>query len=116
MPGAVSEQRSANEVPLRDQPEHQIDRVGCNEAVYPAQRFKTNVPELLTDRGEVYNICITRGTLTPEERFKIEAHIIMTSKMLQRLPLPGNMKGIPESYGQQYLKPEQLDGHNAAQQ
>jgi len=45
--------------------------------------------------GEVYNLSIQRGTLSNEERFKINEHITMTIKMLEILPFPENLKNVP---------------------
>ncbi|RYA23619.1 amino acid ABC transporter [Malaciobacter halophilus] len=57
--------------------------------------FKTEVPKDLYNQGEVYNLTISKGTLTEEERYKIQDHIKMTIKMLEQLPLPENMKNVP---------------------
>jgi HD-GYP domain-containing protein (c-di-GMP phosphodiesterase class II) len=48
------------------------------------------------NRGEVYNLSVVRGTLTPEERKTIDAHIEVTIDMLDALPFPDNLKNIPE--------------------
>ncbi|MCP4394052.1 MAG: GAF domain-containing protein [Alphaproteobacteria bacterium] len=48
------------------------------------------------NRGEVYNLSVVRGTLTPEERKTIDAHIDVTIDMLAALPFPDNLKNIPE--------------------
>ena len=42
---------------------------------------------------------IEKGTLSTEERFKINEHVIMTIKMLELLPFPDTMKKIPEYAG-----------------
>lgn len=49
----------------------------------------------LTD-NEVYNLCITKGTLTPEERQIINHHINVTIQMLEALPYPKNLRRVPE--------------------
>lgn len=61
--------------------------------------FKVKVPEHLYNRGEVYNLRIGRGTLTEEERFKINEHVIQSLMMLEKLPLPRNMRRVPEYAG-----------------
>ena len=38
------------------------------------------------DNGELHNLCVGRGTLTPEERIKINDHIMQTMRMLHRFP------------------------------
>lgn len=85
---------------LSDQPEHQIARP-------PGQAFgddnpwgfKMQIPELLYDRGEVKNLSIQRGTLTEEERYKINEHIVLTIKMLEALPFPRHLTNVPEIAG-----------------
>ncbi len=57
--------------------------------------------------NEVYNLCIQRGTLTPEERQVINDHIVMTIKMLEELPYPKHLKNVPEFAGGHH---EKLDG------
>jgi len=106
-PEPASSPLPAGETLLSDRPEHQIQRIGFDAAAYHTQGFKTEVPTLLYNHGEVYNLSIQKGTLTPEERFKIEEHIIMTIKMLEQLPLPDNMKNIPEYAGTHH---ETMDG------
>jgi len=50
---------------------------------------------LLTD-DEVKNLTIRKGTLTEEERNKINDHATMSLKMLQALPFPKKLKRVPE--------------------
>ena len=84
---------------LSDRPEHIVKRIDFDEEGYRQEGFQLEVPEHLYNYGEVYNLCIEKGTLTHEERFKIQEHVIMTIKMLERLPYPENMKRIPEYAG-----------------
>ena len=56
-------------------------------------------PSFIYNLGEIYNLCITRGTLTTEERDKINEHIVITIRMLETLPLPSHMTNIPEYAG-----------------
>ena len=84
---------------LDDKPHHIIPRVDFDEESYKAQGFKLDVPEHLYNRGELYNLSVSRGTLTNEERFKINEHIIMTIRMLEQLPLPDHLKRVPEYAG-----------------
>jgi HD-GYP domain-containing protein (c-di-GMP phosphodiesterase class II) len=84
---------------LNDKPEHLVKRLNFDEEAYHQQGFKLDVPEFLYNHGEIYNLCIEKGTLTPEERFKINEHVIMSIKMLERLPYPENMEQIPEYAG-----------------
>lgn len=84
---------------LSNKAEHLIKRVNFNKQAYEQQGFKMDVPEYLYNYGEVYNLCIEKGTLSEEERFKINEHVIMTIKMLELLPFPEHMKNIPEYAG-----------------
>ena len=44
------------------------------------------------DRGEVHNLSVGRGTLTEEERYKINEHIVQTIIMLEKLPFPRHLQ------------------------
>ncbi len=61
----------------------------------PSDRFTLQPPRHKYNFGEVYNLSITRGTLTPEERFLINDHIIQTIKILETLPYPDYLAAIP---------------------
>jgi len=93
---------------LADRPQHIVPRP---EGVHPfgdnAHGFRMDMPEHLYNHGEVYNLCIPRGTLTAEERFKINEHIIQTLRMLGRLPFPREMRRVPSWAGNHH---EKLDG------
>jgi len=69
--------------------------------------FKLDMPELKFNLGEIYNLCIGRGTLTAEERFKINDHIVQTIIMLEQLPFPEHLKRVPEYAGGHH---EKMDG------
>lgn len=83
---------------LADKPQH-IFRRPETKALDPKYGFKISVPEHLYNHGELYNLSISKGTLTDEERFKINEHIIQTIVMLENLPLPSNLKRVPEYAG-----------------
>ncbi|MDP1525221.1 MAG: response regulator [Rhodocyclaceae bacterium] len=83
---------------LADKPHHVIPRTDLR-SVDPKWGFKVNVPENLYNYGEIYNLSISRGTLTEEERFKINEHVMQSIIMLEQLPLPKNMRRIPEYAG-----------------
>ncbi|WP_244160631.1 HD domain-containing phosphohydrolase [Phytopseudomonas punonensis] len=83
---------------LADKPQHIFPRPETKE-FDPKYGFQISVPEHLYNHGELYNLSISRGTLTPEERFKINEHIIQTIVMLENLPLPSNLKRVPEYAG-----------------
>lgn len=61
--------------------------------------FDMEVPEHLFNRGEVYNLSIVRGTLTNEDRYIIQNHIVQTIVMLGQLPFPKHLRNIPEYAG-----------------
>ena len=67
------------------------------------QGVETN---FLTD-NEVYNLSISKGTLTPEERKVINDHIVVTIEMLEQLPYPRNLRRVPEYAGGHH---ERMDG------
>ncbi|MDV7340370.1 HD domain-containing phosphohydrolase [Terasakiella sp. A23] len=75
--------------------------------------FKVDVPEHLYNRGELYNLSINKGTLTPEERFKINEHIIQTISMLEELPYPKHLQNVPEIAGGHH---ETMDGRGYPRQ
>src|SRR5213082_3537036 len=54
--------------------------------------------DFLTD-DEIKNLTISRGTLTDEEREKINHHIVATIKMLEALPWPKHLSHVPEYAG-----------------
>jgi len=84
---------------LCDRPEHLWPRVGFDPSLYRKMGFKLEVPRYLYNQGELHNLCIERGTLTHEERFKIQEHVMMSIRMLEGLPFPEYLKRIPEYAG-----------------
>lgn len=61
----------------------------------------------LLSEDEVYNLCIPRGTLTPEERQVINGHMDVTLDMLESLPFPPKLRQVPEYAGGHH---EKMDG------
>ena len=85
---------------LSDKPEHIFYRTDADKyAEGNPHGFKLDVPEHEYNRGEVYNLCIPRGTLTKEDHFKIKGHIMQTIMMLEQLPFPKHLKRVPEYAG-----------------
>ncbi len=71
-------------------------------------RWRNNgSPKPFFTEDEVYNLCISRGTLTPEERKIINDHIVVTIDMLEQLPYPKHLRNVPEFAGGHH---EKLDG------
>jgi hypothetical protein len=98
----------ATETLLADKPGHIIEREAKD--LMPDDNpwgFKLKVPEHLYNRGELYNLSIARGTLTEEERFKINDHIVQTIIMLTKLPFPKHLKSVAELAGGHH---EKMDG------
>lgn len=84
----------ATEFLLADKPEHLIAR--HRDVHYdPALGIQVEVPKHLYNLGEIYNLSISRGTLTTEDRFKINEHIINTIIMLESLPFPRELARVP---------------------
>ena len=73
----------------------------------PRYGFQMEVPEHLYNLGELHNLAISRGTLTSEERYKINDHIVQTIVMLENLPFPRNLSRVAEYAGTHH---ETLDG------
>jgi metal dependent phosphohydrolase len=75
-------------------------------AKYQWRNVEGEWANFLTD-NEVYNLCITKGTLTPEERQIINHHMTVTIEMLEALPYPKNLRRVPEYAGGHH---ERMDG------
>jgi HD-GYP domain-containing protein (c-di-GMP phosphodiesterase class II) len=61
----------------------------------PDLGIKMTIPEYKYNLGEIYNLSISRGTLTAEDRFKINEHVISTIRMLSNVPFPKELARIP---------------------
>ncbi|EOD5329894.1 HD domain-containing phosphohydrolase [Vibrio parahaemolyticus] len=79
---------------LADKADHIIERVRPMKFA-PEHGIKVQVPEHQCNLGEIYNLTISRGTLTPEDRFKINEHMISGIKMLDALPFPPELSNVP---------------------
>jgi hypothetical protein len=93
---------------LADKPEHLFERRPQDRM--PADNkwgFRMPVPELLYNKGELYNLSVGRGTLSEEERYKINEHIVQTLIMLSQLPFPKHLRQVPEIAGGHH---EKMDG------
>ncbi len=89
----------AEEHLLADKPEHLVPRTSDFYKQYERFGFTLPVPEHLYNHGEMYNLAVGRGTLTAEERFKINEHVMQTIVMLDRLPFPRTLQNVPEYAG-----------------
>ncbi|UCC55667.1 MAG: hypothetical protein JSU75_09975, partial [Gammaproteobacteria bacterium] len=93
---------------LDDKPEHLIEHAANDHM--PADNpwgFRLDVPEYKYNRGELYNLSVARGTLTDEERYKINDHIVQTIIMLEKLPYPRHLRDVPMIAGCHH---ETMDG------
>ena len=86
---------------LDDKASHIVPRTDMT-AFDPKYGFRMKVPEHLYNFGELYNLSVERGTLTEEERFKVNEHIIQTIVMLENMPFPKNMRRVPEYAGEHH--------------
>ena len=93
---------------LSDRTEHRITR-SAHDTIPVDNRwgFRMEVPELLYNLGELHNLCIRRGTLTQEERYKINEHIVQTEIMLSKLPFPKRLQRVTSIASAHH---EKLDG------
>ena len=106
--GEMDEPLPVEEAVLADKPEHIVARPPGQTPFGDAPHgFRMEVPENQYNRGELHNLGIQRGTLTAEERFKINEHVIQTIRMLERLPLPRELRQVPDWAGNHH---EKLDG------
>ena len=69
--------------------------------------FVLDVPAYQYNRGELHNLSVERGTLTEEERYQINDHIVQTIIMLKKLPYPKHLKKVPDIAGGHH---EKIDG------
>ena len=97
---------------LADKPEHLRpwgDHIPPVRKDDPRNRwgFDMELPEYAYNRGELHNLTVAKGTLTDEERFKINEHIVQTICMLDALPLPDRLANVPKLAGTHH---ERMDG------
>ena len=83
---------------LQDRPDHLVEWEFKPYSLDPENPygFKMSAPSHRFNLGEVYNLSIGRGTLTEEERFIINDHIVQTTVMLETLPWPRHLQKVPE--------------------
>jgi HD-GYP domain-containing protein (c-di-GMP phosphodiesterase class II) len=82
------------------------ERVQRIAASYSWRNAKGELTSLLS-ANEVENLTIPYGTLTRAEREVINNHIVMTLRMLERLPWPKHLKNVPEYAANHH---ERMDG------
>jgi HD-GYP domain-containing protein (c-di-GMP phosphodiesterase class II) len=115
---SYAEQRRRDAIPERPLPveekllEDRYDHVSQREGLRltaPGNPwgFNLKAPEREFNLGEVYNLSISRGTLTEEDRYKINEHMAQTIVMLESLPWPRHLRRVPEYAGGHH---EKMDG------
>jgi len=93
---------------LSDKTEHIFERLDSEKiADDNPWGFNLDVPEVKFNKGELYNMSVKAGTLTNEERYIINGHMIETIKMLDELPFPSHLKNVPAIAGGHH---ESMDG------
>ncbi len=102
----------ATEHLLMDRPEHRLAWDAFRPPVEkdnPANihGFDMPLPELVENRGELHNLTIRRGTLSEEDRFRINDHVVQTYLMLHTLPWPSYLRRVPEIASTHH---ERMDG------
>jgi HD-GYP domain-containing protein (c-di-GMP phosphodiesterase class II) len=98
----------AVETLLANKVEHIIERdAGRSPFGDNIHGFDMEVPAHAFNHGELHNLSIRRGTLTDEERFKINEHITQTIMLLGKLPFPRELRRVPRWAGTHH---EKLDG------
>jgi HD-GYP domain-containing protein (c-di-GMP phosphodiesterase class II) len=70
-------------------------------------KFNMKTPKYQYNKGELYNLSITKGTLNTEERYKVNEHIIQTIMMLDALKFPKHLSCVQEIAGGHH---EKMDG------
>jgi len=90
---------------LADKPEHLFVWEEKKQLQANSKRdFKMVQPEHRYNRGELHNLMVKSGTLTPEERYNINDHIVQTYLMLDQLPYPEHLKNVPLIAGSHHEK------------
>jgi HD-GYP domain-containing protein (c-di-GMP phosphodiesterase class II) len=110
--GSAAENLPVQEALLSDRPDHVVAWGEHKPAVEKddplnVHGFDMALPPYAQNMGELYNLGIRRGTLTDEDRFKINDHIVQTLIMLRSLPWPEHLARVPEIAATHH---EKLDG------
>lgn len=97
----------ASEPLLSDRPDQLIMRTHHNEKDELAATFTLVVPDHLENKGEIHNLSIEQGTLTEEERYRINEHVVESIRMLESLPFPAELANVSDIAGSHH---ERMDG------
>ncbi|MFG1396192.1 HD domain-containing phosphohydrolase [Roseixanthobacter pseudopolyaromaticivorans] len=112
MSACPAEKLPVTEPLLCDRPEHLVPWHGRKPPVekddpHNIYGFDMKLPVHQQHLGELHNLSIRRGTLSEEERFKVNDHIVQTYIMLLSLPWPAHLRRVPEIAATHH---ERLDG------
>jgi HD-GYP domain-containing protein (c-di-GMP phosphodiesterase class II) len=83
---------------LSDEAKERIRAIGARQYV------QGTIKRGVLAEDEISNLCISRGTLTEEERLIINGHMVQTIQMLEALPFPRNLRRVPEYAGGHHEK------------
>lgn len=102
----------ATEPLLSNRPEHIVPWGVRRPAVQsddPANTlgFDMPLPAQQQNLGELHNLSIRRGTLSDEDRFAINDHVVQTLLMLKKLPWPHALARVPDMAANHH---EKMDG------
>lgn len=102
----------ATEPLLADKPEHIIAWGKHRPAVQSGDPgntlgFDMHLPDHKQNIGELHNLGIRRGTLSAEDRFAINDHVVQTLIMLKKLPWPHALSRVPDMAANHH---EKMDG------
>ena len=91
-------QLPVKEYVLADKKEHLVKRDKDSSVLSIMEQYgiSMTIPQYQYNHGELYNLCIKRGTLNDEERYKINDHVIQSLIMLNKLPFPTHLSRVPE--------------------
>ena len=86
--------------PMSDEYNQKLDNI------YKSLKIKVNnkIENLISD-DEFYNLFIQKGTLTQEEREKINNHVVVSYNMLKELPFPKKYKNVARIAGSHHKTP-----------
>lgn len=98
---------------LADRPEHRVSWEGMRRPAVErddpnnALGFDMKLPAHRQHLGELHNLAVRRGTLTEEDRFAVNEHIVQTLAMLKKLPWPAHLSRVPDIAANHH---EKMDG------
>jgi HD-GYP domain-containing protein (c-di-GMP phosphodiesterase class II) len=90
---------------LEEDPADIIDRIFSSD-IPPVKGVNGEEIPLLTD-SEIFNLCVKRGSLNPDERAEIERHVVLSYEFVKQIPWPPEYANIPKYVRAHH---EMLDG------